>query len=309
MPCQLGKTTVKSWDERHELWHILQQSAADLTVPSIVCVLDALDECRENDRRQLITFLCGLPQQSARSDSKSRPKFLVTSRPYDSVQRWFEQTTSRWPHIRLRGEDENEQIHQEINLVIKKRVHDLGEEFSLSHGSRERLQQQLLHMQHRTYLWLHLAMEDVRETYQNSLYPDKVVIDALPPSVEEAYERLLQKISAKQQPTARQVLLIIVGARRALKIGEMAWALGAVQAQQFGTQSLVAVDTQHLERQIRHWCGLFVFIQHSTLFLIHQTAKEFLLSDSSNVHLMPSIWRASLTSDQVETEMVNLCTT
>lgn len=121
--------------ETRELWHILQQLAADLTVPPIICVLDALDECREYDRRQLITFLCGSLQQSARSDSKNRLKFLVTSRPYDSVQRWFEQTTSRWPHIRLRGEDENEQIHQEINLVIKKQVHDLGEEFALSRGS------------------------------------------------------------------------------------------------------------------------------------------------------------------------------
>ncbi|KAK5956219.1 hypothetical protein OHC33_002794 [Knufia fluminis] len=295
--------------EPRELWLILQEMAADETAPSIICVLDALDECREYDRRQLITFLCSLLQQPARGDSNNTLKFLVTSRPYDSVQRWFEQSTSQWPHLRLRGEDENEQIHQEINLVIKKQVHDLGEEFALSHDSQERLQQQLLHMQHRTYLWLHLAMDNVRETYQNSLYPDTVVIDALPPSVEEAYERLLQRISVKQRPIARQVLLIIVGARRPLKIGEMAWALAAVQAQEVQTEPLVAVDARHLERQIRNWCGLFVFIQHSTLFLIHQTAKEFLLSHSLNFSPVPGMWRASLTSTQVETEMMKLCIT
>jgi len=260
------KNGEKLQREIQEMWRTFQKLAVDPVAPSITCVFDALDECRENDRQQLISLLCDFLQRSTRGALTNNVKFLVTSRPYDSVQRWFEHTISGWPHIRLRGEDENEQIHQEINLVISKQVRDLSKEFALSRNVQQRLEQRLLNMQHRTYLWLHLAMEDVRETYQNSLYPDTVVIDSLPSSVEEAYERLLQKINDKQRPNARQILLIIVGARRPLKIGEMALALGAARMQHFETGSLNVRNTQLLERQIRHWCGLFVFIQQSTLF-------------------------------------------
>jgi hypothetical protein len=66
-------------------------------------------------------------------------------------------------------------------------------------------------MEHRTYLWLHLAMEEIRETYQNNLYPDEVQIDSLPTSFDDAYERILQKINARQKSNAQKVLLVIIG--------------------------------------------------------------------------------------------------
>jgi hypothetical protein len=53
-------------------------------------------------------------------------------------------------------------------------------------------------MEHRTYLWLHLAMEEIRETYQNKLYPDEVQIDSLPTSVDDAYERNQRKAKVER---------------------------------------------------------------------------------------------------------------
>lgn len=82
-----------------------------------------------------------------------------------------------------------------------------------------------MQIQHRTYLWLYLSMDKIRKTYQSSLYPNIVVIKSLPQSIEEAYERLLQRIDRKYWSNARQVLLIIVGARRPLTVREMAYAL------------------------------------------------------------------------------------
>lgn len=124
--------------ETREMWRILLKSACDSTSPPTICVLDALDECRDVDRRQLITLLCDSFTKSARGVSEPNLKFLVTSRPYDNVERWFSQTVSRWPHVRLRGEDENEQIREEINLVINRQVQMLVDELSLSPISRDR---------------------------------------------------------------------------------------------------------------------------------------------------------------------------
>jgi hypothetical protein len=303
------KDGEKLQHESRELWTILRLAMADRPAQPAICILDALDECRDDDRRQLIELLCDLQAQALRARAGSLLKFVVTSRPYDCVQRWFDETTKPLPNIRLRGEDENEQIHQKINLVIEKRVEALGRTFALSSISRTQLQDQLLQMQHRTYLWLHLAMEEARQMYADSLYPDEVVIPPLPSSVEDAYERLLQKITAAQRTVARQVLLIIVGARRPLTVREVALALSATRTCRDGSNPIKAPNERHLRAQIRQLCGLFVFIQRSRLFLVHQTAKEFLLAVTSASTIATTMWRSTFIAYDVEKEMASICTT
>lgn len=165
----------------------------------------------------------------------------------------------------------------------------------------------LRQMEHRTYLWLYLAMEEIRFTYRDSLNPDAENIDTLPQSVENAYERILQRITERQKPQARKILLIIVGARRPLTLSEMGLALSTAEAYQNNQSFVKEPNLQHLEAQIREWCGLFVFINHSKLFLLHQTAKEFLLTESWNTS--PDTWKASLNMIETEEAMAKLCMT
>lgn len=86
--------------------------------------------------------------------SQGRLKLLVTSRPYDDIQAEFQKTldANNVPTIRLRGEEKNDQIHQEINLVIQKRVKELAEDLKLNHRIKGQLEARLLEMKHRTYL-------------------------------------------------------------------------------------------------------------------------------------------------------------
>ena len=302
------KNGDKLRQESREMWRIFRQCAADSATPPVLCVLDALDECGDEDRRQLIDMLCEVQRGTVHASMGSL-KVLVTSRPYDNVQRWFEPISTKWPHIRLRGEDENDQIHKEINLVIDQRMRDVANEFFLSDSDLERLQRQLLHMQHRTYLWLHLAIEEVRELCRDSIYDDEMEIESLPKSVEDAYERMLGKIKDKQKTLARQVLLIIVGARRPLLLDEMAQALVAARAYEHDSSRLRRIDVARLEKQIREQCGLFVFINHSRLFLIHQTAKEFLVAERPNLQVAPGLWKSSFDENKIEKIMATWCVT
>ncbi|KAF4769108.1 hypothetical protein HAV15_008741 [Penicillium sp. str.  len=52
-------------------------------------------------------------------------KFLVTSRPYNDIQNCF-QRTKYFPSLLLKGENKNDQIHQEIDLVVKERIKELA---------------------------------------------------------------------------------------------------------------------------------------------------------------------------------------
>lgn len=315
---QLMKHAIPAWEKNGDkvqgevaiLWQILLDAVADDHARDAICILDALDECRSEDRQDLITRLCYFHEQSpksARSAHSATLKFLVTSRPYDNVQRWFEQTIHRLPQVRLRGEDENDCIRSEIDMVIDQRLAELAIEFHLSKQHQDKLRRRLRDMENRTYLWLYLVMEEIRTNYRNSSDPEETLIKNVPTSVEKAYEQILQKITSEQMPSARRMLLIIVGARRPLTIGEAGLAFNAAKAYESDQSIVKKPNVPHLEKWIREWCGLFVFINHSYLFLIHQTAKEFLLTDLASCNINAGLWQSSLSYTQVEREMAIMC--
>lgn len=92
-------------------------------------------------------------------------------------------------------------------MVIEQQLRDLTQEFDLSVTDSEILRRQLLQMQHRTYLWLYLAMQEVREICRDSIYGEELRIVSLPTSVEDAYERILCNIKDRQKTLALRILL------------------------------------------------------------------------------------------------------
>src|SRR5271154_3361202 len=99
---------------------------------------------------------------------------------------------------------------------------------------------------------------------------------------------------------------MIVGARRPLTTAEMAVAFGIYSCPNAKAFGDVTVDKDRLERRIRHLCGLFVFINHSRIYLIHQTAREFLIK-RGGIHEWHSGWRHSLDPTNSERIMVRVC--
>ena len=115
----------------------------------IVCILDALDECQDSDRPQLIQAVRNL---YVTDSNKFSLKFLLTSRPYDHIRREFWELENRMPTIHLSGENEVEveRISREIDPVIKDRVERIGRKRSLGPDERTFLREQLMHVPNRT---------------------------------------------------------------------------------------------------------------------------------------------------------------
>jgi ankyrin repeat protein len=306
-----NKDGSKLQQETDELWRILLAATSDVAGHNTTCVLDALDECRDRDRSDLIAKLARF-HEDATSHSPRRPwlKFIVTSRPYDDIQRGFEQIPPSLPAIRLRGEQENDRIHAEINSVIHVRVLHLAKDLGLHESTSSRLEQTLLAMEHRTYLWLHLAIDDIRMTLRNSFRPDEETIESVPSSVEGAYQKILARITQAQCQKVKLILQIIVGARRPLAVGEMALALGLATSKRYRTSADAQIDPVHLGKQLRHWCGLFVFVNQSKIYLIHQTAREFLIARQDHTYpkgLTHDTWRHCVQQAEMEQMMTSIC--
>lgn len=112
-----------------KLWEILQNACRDDEAGQVICVLDALDECDESQRKVLTKLM----KEHFRMDPTGRGKFkmLLTSRPYEQITSGFQSLVELFPHMRIPGEDESPTISEEINAVIEHRVRRLGQDEAL----------------------------------------------------------------------------------------------------------------------------------------------------------------------------------
>ncbi|RYO00959.1 hypothetical protein AA0121_g13297 [Alternaria tenuissima] len=298
---ELIEYALQAWDkhgetirsEQEELWRILLRAASDPRSCKVVCIFDALDECRKDQGERFISMLSEF-YQSIHSNSLKEGclKILVTSRPYDDIRDGFQKIPSSLPTIHLRGDDMNDVINQEINLVIRARVAELGKNLKLPETTKQELEEKLLRMEHRTYLWLYLAIQEIETVYADSLRPEEESIDSLPSSVEHAYVKILERVRPEQEESAKRILQIVVGARRPLTTRELANALN------------VTMEPDRLKEKIRRLCGLFIFFNNSKAYLIHQTAKEFLVGSSITGNPR---WKHCFSPTETERLMAQIC--
>jgi hypothetical protein len=302
----LGENGTKLENKASELWHILMTAAKDPRAHSTICVLDALDECSPDDRSQLLLDLKNFYNNNHQSSWTTTLKFFVTSRPCTEIRTVFDCLPAC---TRLEGNQVNELISHEIDLVVKARMEELVRSLDLPQTIAHRLEKQLFEMKNRTYLWVHLAIEHIRVCLPKSLRPEKLLVPRLPTTVKEIYKENMSRIKEGDVGDVSHILQIIVGARTPLNVLQMSIALGIAQAFEGKTQeqaselatepseaatealprtaTKAAIDPTRIESTIGNLCGFFVSIYNSTFHLIHGTVREFLLNngphDGSNV--------------------------
>ncbi|KAM0309073.1 hypothetical protein ACHAO8_009375 [Botrytis cinerea] len=307
-----AKNNIGIANSAHEMWDVMEKIAMDTNAKDIICVLDALDECESSERKYFLKQLQKMYKATAQdvvaqsssfslstdslesyvtTNSKTwainnnsptlKVKFLITSRPYYEIEEQFESLTNTFSGIRLAGEDTAATIRQEINLVIDAEVDKL----ELPPKADTWLRSRLKDIEHRTYLWLYLIMDTIRHraiaSRQEKTF--KRILNAeLPSTIDEAYEAILRKSPDKQEAT--KVLHIVVGAERPLSLDELNIAINIDNCYD-GSQSFEDIeleDPKIFAIRIRGLCGLFISISNSRVYLIHQTAKEFLRSKDSS---------------------------
>jgi hypothetical protein len=295
------------------LWDILKEAAADPEAGQIICLLDALDECKESARKDLIAKLSNL--HSTQTETYTKLKFLVTSRPYSDIERAFRKNTKDMSSISLKGEEESEKISKEINLVIEDQIPRISGtfEYPLKLEVQKALVKHLKSMKNRTYLWLHLVLDVIRETQESTKDRLKTLIDTIPESVDKAYERILNKIKNRDWVMARRLFHIIVVAAAPLTLREMNIALAIEEKLEKGEicqsiDHLVLDDENPFKTKVRNLCGLFVSVIDSKVYLIHQTAKEFLVSKKDTVQpYSPGMWKHSLEPRESNLALAKIC--
>jgi ankyrin repeat protein len=131
---------------------------------------------------------------------------------------------------------------------------------------------------------------------------------SLPRTVDDAYERILSK--SKNAGEAKELLYIIVAAVRPLTVAEMGLAL-ALQNNRYSYQDLEVMPEARFRKYVTDLCGLFVTVKDSKIYLLHQTAKEFLVpKDDPGLrgdHDNRLMWKSSLRPPESHRILYKIC--
>lgn len=231
---QILRYGEKLFTDSQLLWEILtkavtsQSSLAEATWNgSVICVLDALDECDATELRMFLKNLDSLLAIDMTDGEPPRIKFLLTTRGYPEILQQINVMESRI--LRLAGEGKNEMdaIQEEILLVVGHRLKRLAKMKNIDMDTVKVIEHVFTQRgaAQRTYLWVKLVFEVLDANFDDD--PDEWVrlINDPPLTIFGAYETLLQRVKPKDKEFVRLLVSLVFIARRPLSLREMNTAI------------------------------------------------------------------------------------
>ncbi|OTB13320.1 hypothetical protein K445DRAFT_356051, partial [Daldinia sp. EC12] len=291
------------------LWEILISLTKSQVGGEIICIMDAFDECGEEGRSQLIEALGKSRMLHIPGSHTGVLKFVLTSRPDSTVWRGFQRLKEWIPVLELTGESRADLISQEVNVFIEDNLKNVGSRLELSENEQKLLRKEFTAVPHRTYLWANLVFKAIRDTVDITRNELQQYVRTLPQTVEEAYDEILCR--SYNPPQARRLLGILIATTRPLSLKEVAVVL-AIEESHLKHDDLLFEPEDRFRRTVRDLSGCFITIVESKIYLLHQTARDFLINtkngQTSNVTIEPYLqWKHSVDIVESHRLLANAC--
>ncbi|KAL0930568.1 ankyrin repeat protein [Colletotrichum truncatum] len=276
------------------LWETLCKTSDSLPSKQIICVIDALDECSEGSRNRLIDLLVNtFPQMVGSRKLLGRLKIIVTSRPWASIESRFRYLSC----VRLRGEDEASSLSKDIETMVKVKVEKLKTEGTISREACSILEASLAKGADRTFLWASLVLETISHLPSRKLSAVKATLKVVPADLDQLYETALSGVTDLQAST--KMLRVILAATRPLTLDELNMAT-SISSQHQTVQDLLDDMEPNMEYTVKSLGGFFVRVINSSVHLVHQTARDFLLQTAAT---RSTAWQHCLTISECHSTM------
>ncbi|KAF4947133.1 hypothetical protein FSARC_14038 [Fusarium sarcochroum] len=264
-PCLLShlrdaqKDDTSYWKSRREMESLFRKIIANPAIKEIYLIVDALDECREN-----LEFLLKII-----ASSTPRIKWLVSSRDRYEIEENLEACSSK---LGLRLEHHEESVSEAVKYFIDYRTLQLVKRKKIKQDLAQEIHCYLTQHAHGTFLWVALVCRRLERCLPWEI---KEELFKLPEGLNEFYARMIEEI----------------GKSHSKKLYIRLLALASTVFRPLTSSELIAmeqldIDEETLPIAIKE-CGSFLSLEGRTVFFIHQSAKEFLLNESSDL-LFPS---------------------
>jgi hypothetical protein len=266
--------TGKSLFEDANAWVALTEIFAavlqDKGLSTTYLVLDALDECM-TDRPKLLRFIAG------QSSASSRVKWIVSSRNWTAI----EEELARAEHkTRLSLELNAESVAAAVDFFIQQNVCQLAQEKRYTPEVQNAVLKHLTSNANETFLWVALVCQDLKATPKWNVLKKLV---QFPPGLNDLYKQMLQQITSSHSANmCLQVLAVIAVLYRPVTVAEI-----VVLTEQLAD----FVNDLDSVREIIGLCGSFLTLRNDTAYFVHQSAKDFVVTEALNEVFLDGIER------------------
>ncbi|RWA08425.1 hypothetical protein EKO27_g6700 [Xylaria grammica] len=334
------------------LWQLITDATEDPKARPTICFVDGLDECEETSRQQLLNliseyFAMATQEDKRESTTRKKLKLLVTSRPDNTIRnalnrcktapaarrnddfRRIEVEKPRLAVLSLRGEAETDAINKDIKVVIKDAMEELGC-LGQPIDILESIGEELTSSRGITFLWVTLIIALLKQGVAGRVSRSDLE-DVVKSKRADAIYTVLLNSNAKQ-PSTQKMLSIILAALRPLTVEELGIAFAirpdhetlgqAARPRRPSSMTFNDVEQELVgpfEDHIRGLCGPFVRIVDDRVYLVHQTARDFLLDPASSQEFDEPVfgmdessgsgWLQTFTFTSVHTVLLEICVT
>ena len=259
------------------LWQVLEAVLNDPNTGYVGIIIDALDECEKGTRHLLVDALYGYMAQD-RGSAASIGKIILSSRPLVSIT---DKINPKSAILRLWERGRRNMIMRDVGLVIKDHIQQLMLRTKASEETKIILETKLAEKASGTFLWVVLVLSRLVDSFYSSPADLERIVREIPPNLDSLYHTILAEIEqGPDRGFAVKALQIIVGAFRPLSIAEFRYAI-AIQPGHLTLHDVEMTSEPDLQRTLRGVLGPLVHIFESRVYLVHQSAKDFLIKYSS----------------------------
>ncbi|CEJ62505.1 hypothetical protein PMG11_11002 [Penicillium brasilianum] len=239
------------------LWDILLEMLEGCTCQRVYIIVDALDECRDDDKTDFLKLIVrtGL-------HNPAKIKWLLTSRPLHSADREL-----------LTGNDQA-QVSLELNLqhiseavktYVAFKVAELDRRHNYGKELRRKLEAVLNEKAESTYLWVSLVCKNLEGVHRDDALS---TIQEMPPGLPSLYHRSCTQLRNRESVDAKnciRLLKVMMLAYRPLHSSEVGSVTGI-------TDSVLRIDA------LVDKCASLINMRGTIIDFVHQSARDYLSS-------------------------------
>ncbi|RDW57291.1 hypothetical protein BP5796_12741 [Coleophoma crateriformis] len=239
---------------------ILEEILRDRRLKTTYLIVDALDECEEELPR-----LLDLMSKTA-STLSARVKWLVTSRNRHDIETRLAQKNA---DVRLSLEVNADLVSHAIGFYIDDKVNQL---VSIKHDQaiRDEVRNTMRHKADGTFLWVSLVFTELQQAQK---YDILEILEEVPKELTPLYNRMIshiRQLKRRDSVFCRNVLSTAILAYRPLHLLELRTLAGL-------KNNISDID----QERIINLCGSFLTVRDKHVYLIHQSAKDYLTTNAS----------------------------
>ena len=222
-------------------------------------VFDGLDEAESPT--ELIKFL-------SKIRSATRINVLLVSRATKDLVKDINDYLPMTVHEVISADDSLEDIRAYVRTSIRKILP--------SDRAQDDAIQEILSKASGSFLWVKLTLDRIRDNWYTK-DDIKLALTEIPAGMEPLYDQMIEIIAnqpSKPREMAIRILTWVACSFRPLEVAELEVALRPDFK-----------DFVNLAYTVEEICGHFVVVKKSKIALIHETASQFLLRKTSNLHV------------------------